>query len=96
MAWVVALNSYGVYALGGIVNAGVLAARDPNHINSALDLVAVPSLGWLFPHNPAVAAFLSAYNPLNIWHYAIVAGALMLALGWPVYLLWRRRGRAAD
>lgn len=83
MAWVVALNSYAIYALGGIVNAAVLAARDPNQVNSALDLVAVPSLGWLFPHSPAIAAFLSAYSPFNIWHYAIVAGALMLVLNVP-------------
>jgi APA family basic amino acid/polyamine antiporter len=29
-------------------------------------------------------------NPPNA-----LRGALMLALGWPVYLLWRRRGQAA-
>jgi len=83
MAWVVALNSYVVYALGGVVNAALLAVRDPNHVNSALDLIAVPSLGWLFPHNPAIAAFLSAYNPFGIWYYAIVAIAMTAVLNVP-------------
>ncbi len=83
MAWVVALNSYVLYALGGIANAALLAVRDPSQVNSALDLIAVPSLGWLFPHNPAIAAFLSAYNPFNIWYYAVIASALIAVLNVP-------------
>jgi hypothetical protein len=83
MAWVVALNSYVVYALGGVANAALLATRDPNHVDSGLDLIAMPSLGWLFPHNPAIAAFLSAYGPFNIWYYAIVAVALIAVLKVP-------------
>src|SRR4029077_8740025 len=67
MTWVVALNSYVVYAIGGGVTAALLSTRDPKQVNSALDLVVVSSPGWLFPHNPAIAAFLSAYNPFNIW-----------------------------
>jgi len=83
MAWVVALNSYVVYALGGVANAVLLAAHDPNHVNSALDLIAMPSLGWLFPHNQAIAAFLSAYGPFNIWYYVIIAAALIAVLKLP-------------
>jgi hypothetical protein len=83
MAWVVALNSYIVYAVGGVVNAELVSTRDPNQVNSALDLVVVPSPGWLLPHNPAIAAVLSAYNPFNIWYYAIIAIALISVLNVP-------------
>jgi hypothetical protein len=80
MAWVVALNSYVVYGVGGVVNAAILATRDPMSVNSALDLVALPSLGLFFPHVPAIQGFLSAYNPFNIWYFAIVAIALVAVM----------------
>ena len=35
MAWVVALNCYVVYGVAGMVNATLLATRDPNLVNSA-------------------------------------------------------------
>lgn len=82
-AWVAALNSYAVYGVAGIVNAGLLALRNPAAINSPLDLVVVPSLGWLFPHNAALAAFLSAYTVLNVWYYVVVACALSELLKMP-------------
>lgn len=76
MAWVAALNSYVVYAIAGVVNSILVALRDPNTANSALDLVRVPSPGWFAADNPWLGGFLSAYNPLNIWYYAVVAVAL--------------------
>jgi hypothetical protein len=83
LAWVLALNTYLVYGLAGVVNSSLLALRDPNTVNSGLDLVAVPSLGWFFPHNPALAGFLSAYNPFDIWYYVVVAIALVQLLNVP-------------
>jgi hypothetical protein len=75
-AWVAALNSYAVYGVAGVVNSILVALRDPSTMNAALDLVRLPSVGWLFPHNPALGAFFSAYNVLSIWYYAVVAIAL--------------------
>ncbi|MDQ6768038.1 MAG: YIP1 family protein [Candidatus Eremiobacteraeota bacterium] len=79
-AWVAALNSYAVYGVAGIVNAGLVALRNPATIKSPLDLVMVPSLAWLVPHDAALAAFLSAYTVLNVWYYVVVAFALIQLL----------------
>lgn len=82
-AWVVVLNTYVIYGLSGIANSAFLAARDPHQVNSAIDLVALPSPGWLFPHNPAIAGFLSVYNPLDIWYFGMIGMALTAVLSVP-------------
>ena len=82
-AWVAALNTYAVYGVGGVVNALLVAAHDPATMNRSSDLLRLPSPGWLFPHAPHVAAFLSAYNVAGIWYYVVVAIALEVLLRMP-------------
>ncbi len=76
LAWVATLNSYVVYGVAGLTNGVLVAIRDPNLVNSGLDLVRLPSLAPLFPNQPQVAAFLTAYNVLNLWYYVVLAIAL--------------------
>ncbi len=75
-AWVAALNSYGVYGVTSVLNAALVALHNPATILGPSDLLRLPSPGWLFPHAPQLAAFLSAYNVGAIWYYAVVAIAL--------------------
>jgi len=75
-AWVATLNSYAVYGVAGVVNSILVSLRDPSTVNTALDLVRLPSVGWLFPHDATLGAFFSAYNILSVWYYAVVAIAL--------------------
>ena len=82
-AWVAALNTYAVYGAGGVLNALLVAAHDPATMNGPNDLLRLPSLGWLFPHAPQMAAFLSAYSVAGIWYYVVVAIALEELLRMP-------------
>jgi hypothetical protein len=82
-AWVAALNSYAVLGIALVVNALLVSLHDPSSLNSSLDLARLPNLGMFFQHDRILAAFLSAYNPLYIWYYVIVAIALERLLGMP-------------
>lgn len=82
-SWVAALNSYVVLGIALVVNALLVSLHDPSSLNSSLDLARLPNLGMLFQHARVAAAFLSAYNPLYIWYYVIVAVALERLLGMP-------------
>ena len=82
-AWVAALNSYAVLGIALVVNALLVSLHDPTSLNSSLDLARLPNPGMLFQHDRIAAAFLSAYNPLYIWYYVIVAVALERLLGMP-------------
>ncbi len=75
-AWVATLNSSAVYGLQMVVNALLVARQDPNSLRTALDLVRLPSPAWFFPHDVALASFLTAYNILSIWYYVVMAIAL--------------------
>lgn len=78
--WACAMNiavpGFGLYQFAiGIINA----ARGPTAYNSSLDyLLAMPSLGWLFPHgSPATVAFFSTFNPFSIWSLFLTAAAML-------------------
>jgi hypothetical protein len=82
-AWVAALNSYVVLGIALVANALLVGLRNPTSLSSSLDLVRLPNPGMLVAHHHVLASFLSAYNPLYIWYYIIVAVALERLLGMP-------------
>jgi hypothetical protein len=75
-AWVSAVNTYGVAAIGSIISAIIVALRGADNVNSTMDLYASPSLAMLVHGSPKVAAFLYAFNVFNLWYYVVVIIAL--------------------
>lgn len=76
LAWAAAVNSYGAAGIGSLAGGIIVALRGPDAVNSAVDLLALPSLG-MFVHGPtALVAFLYAYNIAFIWYYIITMIAL--------------------
>ena len=72
-----ALPSY----LGLLVNSVILMLRGPASIGGFSDLFAIPSLAMVVPNNPLLAAFLTQFNPFQLWWawaavigFGIVAG----------------------
>jgi hypothetical protein len=79
-AWVTAVNSYVIPALGSIVGGTIVRLRGVENANSMLDLSALPSLGMLVHGSPKVAMFLYAFNIVYIWYYIVLVIALELML----------------
>jgi hypothetical protein len=82
-AWATSLNSYAPYGVAAVVNAALVALRDPSTISRPTDLVRLPSPAWLVPHSPELAAFLTAYNLGAIWYYGVVVVALETVMRMP-------------
>jgi hypothetical protein len=78
-AWTLAVNAFLVFFLGQLVNAVILATRGPDSIASAADVYAIPSLA-MFTHAPKLAAALFAFNPINLWYYAVIAIGLQIVM----------------
>jgi Yip1 domain len=75
-AWVASVNAYVIIAIAGIINAIIVALRDPTTVNSPADMATLPSLALLFHDSPKAAAFFAAYNVLYIWYYVVAVIAL--------------------
>jgi len=76
MAWVGAVNSYIIPALGSIVSAIIVSLRGAESVNSAADLYALPSLAPLAHGSVKLAGFLYGFNIVNIWYYIIAVIAM--------------------
>ncbi len=61
--------------VGAFVTGLLTALRGPTAFSSARDLLTVlPSLAWLAPAgNAKIAAFLTLFNPFQIWTFVLVA-----------------------
>lgn len=87
-AWTLAVNSFLVFGLGQLVNAVILALRGPDSISTPPDAYAVPSLAMFAHDSPKLAAALYAFNPFNLWFYAVAAIGLQLMMRMKPQAAW--------
>jgi hypothetical protein len=79
-AWTLAVNSFVVFGLGQLVNSVILAMRGPDSISAPADAYAIPSLAMFAHDSPKLAAGLYAFNPFNLWFYAVAAIGLQIVM----------------
>ncbi|HEV2907863.1 MAG TPA: YIP1 family protein [Candidatus Eremiobacteraceae bacterium] len=76
MAWVTAVNTYLIPALGSIVSGTIVMLRGAANANTMSDLYALPSLSMLVHGGPKLTMFLYTFNIVNIWFYIVLVIAL--------------------
>jgi hypothetical protein len=79
-AWILAVNAFVIVGLTAMVNSIIVAMRGPDAIVHPSDAYAIPSLGLLAQTQPKLFAFLYAFNPLQLWFYAVVGIGLQIVM----------------
>ena len=87
-AWVLAVNSYAIPALGSLVANIILRLQGPENITKASDAYVLPSLAMLVHGDAKTGALLYAFNVINLWYYAILAIGLQRVMKMSSMAAW--------
>ncbi|HKW45083.1 MAG TPA: YIP1 family protein [Candidatus Eremiobacteraceae bacterium] len=75
-AWALAVNLYAIPALGSLIANIILRLQGPENINKQSDAFVLPSPAMVVHGDAKLAAFLYAFNVINLWLFAVFAIAL--------------------